>query len=224
MNRLLAIGVLAHAVAAALPALGEVVTVALPEPLVIHEDFFLRLDPIDINGDAITDFTFASSFQGVAFRTERANRYVYRIDPPPNIGGPVASVPEGFQIGLNLTDSTVGWASSDFLGGYVDPGEESFAGIVLCLDSGCSTDFTGQRAFAGLEFQLDDGTHYGYFDLLVGDFPSATIYGWAYETTPGIPIVTQIVPEPDSLWLVGTALVLALGFWRPQRQAAGESH
>jgi len=42
---------------------------------------------------------------------------------------------------------------------------------------------------------LDDGVHYGYFDISVsGSLPGAALYGWAYETRPGVPIKAGAKP------------------------------
>jgi len=170
MKRLRHWAALALAMAVVLPASGEVVSFTLVPPLDIYEYGFGRRDAIDLNADTITDFTIGSDLSGVFLRTERSNRFVYRASPPPNIGGPVAALPAGFLIGTNLSDLSVAWASSDFLGGYVDPGEESFALLVLCLNTGCFTDFRNRRDFIGLEFLLPDGIHYGYLDVFAGTY------------------------------------------------------
>jgi len=210
MNRFRYFAFLALVMTAVSQARGEVISVTLAPPLDIMENGFVRLDALDLNGDSITDFTFASDSTGVFLRTERANRFVYRASPPPNIGGPVAALSSGFVIGSNLSDTSVAWASSDILGGYVDPGEQSFAVIVLCLSTGCSTDFRNQRDFIGLEFRLPDGIHYGYLDLFAGTYAGISLHGWAYETTPGMPIVAGAVPEPGipSLLGLGAALLI----------------
>ncbi len=205
MRKLSQFVALALAMAVVLQANGEVVSFTLTPPLDIMESGFVRLDTIDLNEDTIADFTFASDSTGVFLRTERDNRFAYRASPPPNIGGPVAALRSGFAIGTNLSDLSVAWASSDFLGGYVDPGEASFAVIVLCLSTGCATDFRNQRDFIGLEFRLPDGIHYGYLDVFAGDYAGISLHGWAYETTPGMSITAVSVPEPGSVWLLGAA-------------------
>jgi hypothetical protein len=64
----------------------------------------------------------------VGLRTERANRVVVRLSPPPNIGGRVAKLDDGFEVGSSL-DPQLAWLSSDPVGGYVSPGEWAFAAI-----------------------------------------------------------------------------------------------
>lgn len=61
--------------------------------------------PVDFNEDGVIDFTFGSDIGFVGLRTERANRVVYRPDPPPDLGGPVARLEAGFEIGSSLEPS-----------------------------------------------------------------------------------------------------------------------
>ncbi len=199
-----------------------VIRTTLPEPTVIWSDLFLTLYPIDVNGDSIEDFTFGASYSSVSLRTERANRLIVRLSPPPNIGGPVADLPEGFVIGSSL-EPQLAWNSSDPLGGYVSPGEIAFATIVLCLDSGCLSTWPpgpATRGFIGIEFALADGLHYGYFDIaLSGDAAGAALLGWAYESQPGVPILAGAVPEPSTWMLIGTGGLLF--WWYGRRKQKG---
>jgi hypothetical protein len=188
-------------------ARAEVVVTALPERQVLFTDFPAPLyDPIDLNGDSVTDFTFGYDSSGVGLRTERANRVVYDIDPPPNIGGSVQRLPEGFLIGSALGIPGIDWRSADLRDGYVSEGESRFVNIVLCLSTGCSSTWPAgpsHRGYIGLEFELDDGVHYGYFDVSVsGSNPATLLYGWAYESIPNIPISTVAVPEPSTWALI----------------------
>jgi len=195
---LFALGI--SAVGMILPAArAEVVVIALPQP----EGFFTTFPfsvryPIDLNGDSTADFTFSYHCTGVALRTERANRVVYRIAPPPNLGGRVQRLPEGFLISSELGTPGLDWGSSDQRDGYVSPGEKAFMNIVLCLSTGCASTWPPgplQRGFIGLEFELADGLHYGYFDVSVsGSVPAASLYGWAYESRPGVPIKAGAKP------------------------------
>jgi hypothetical protein len=85
-------------------------------------------------------------------------------------------------------------------------------------DGGCSGSI-GQfldspRGYLGLVLDLPDGPHAGWadiqFDLV--DYGSFTLFGFAYQTTPGASIAAGAVPEPPSLVLLaaGAAGLAAL--------------
>ena len=99
----------------------------------------------------------------------------------------------------DLRDPDIGWLS-------LDP-----ATIVMCFDTGCGSTWppgSAQRGYIGLEFELADGDHYGYFDVNVsGSSPGIGIYGWGYETQAGAPIIAGAVPEPSSFMLVAAGAI-----------------
>lgn len=199
----------------ALPVEAVVIVHSLPEPIDIYTDFEPMISdffPYDIDGNGTIDFTFIGDPSTAGLRTERANRLVIVVDPPPNLGGPVASLPTGFAIALNLKDSRIRWNSSDLIGGYVSPDELVASEIIQVFFSGHNTQFT-ERSVIGIEFEAEDGIHYGYFDISPASFiaPRITLHGWAWETQPGVPILAGQVPEPSSLILVGvtTASILS---------------
>jgi hypothetical protein len=192
-------------------ARAEVIVTALPARQVFFTDFPVSLyAPIDINGDSVADFTFGYDSSFVGLRTERGNRLVYQIAPPPNLGGPVQRLPESFLIGTELGTPGIGWRSADLRDGYVSEGETRFVTIIQCLATGfdvaCASTWPAgppQRGFIGLEFELGDGVHYGYFDVSVsGSGPGATLHGWAYESIPNLPITAVAVPEPSTWALI----------------------
>jgi len=199
---------------AALPLLaqGTIVT-SLSEPMSLQSYFFTVEYPIDVNGDSITDFTFGADYAGLGLRTEGTNHVIERLSPPPNIGGNVARIEGGSQIGSSL-DPQLAWMSSNPVRGYVEPGENAYALLVLCLDIGNESDWPGgpaTRAFIGFDFQLSDGVHYGYFDILMrGDIPGAELYGWGYNPVPGQSVVASLVPEPSASALLTVGCIL---FW-----------
>jgi hypothetical protein len=205
-RRLLTAGIVA-AVAFGPAAHAAVVVTALSDPLFLRDEFFGSYHPVDVDGNGSTDFTFGYNPGFVGLRTEAANRVIFSPDPPPNLGGPVASLSHGFRVQSTLESSTFSWRSSDLLGGFVSPGENAFASIVHALSTGSSTDFNG-RGYIGVEFESTLGTHYGYLDIEAGPgFDGITFYGWAYETQPGAPIFAGQVPEPSVLVLAEIAAV-----------------
>jgi hypothetical protein len=201
-----------------------VIATRLPEPTVIWSDLFLNVYPVDLDGDNLADFTFGASAGSVSLRTERANRLIVSLSPPPNISGPVANLPEGFAIGFSL-EPQLAWNSSDPVGGYVSPGEFAFATIVHCLDTGCLSTWPpgpATRGFIGIELELADGLHYGYFDMVLsGDAAGAALLGWAYDSRPGVPILAGAVPEPSTWVLLLGGGVLMVWFRRNRHETRG---
>lgn len=198
----------------ALPLEAVVMVHALPEPIDIYTDFEPMISdyfPYDIDGNGTIDFTFIGDPSTASLRTERANRLVIVVDPPPNLGGPVASLPFGYLIANNLLDSRIRWTSSDIVDGYVSPDEFVGTSIIQVFFSGHNTQFT-ERSVIGIEFEADDGIHYGYFDISPAPFiaPRITLHGWAWETQPGVPILAGRVPEPSAVILAGVATVSLL--------------
>ena len=195
-------------------ATAAVIITALPQPLLLRDEFFGSYHPVDVDANSITDFTFGLSVSGVGLRTERANRAVITLDPPPNIGGPPYQLPAGYLVGSTLAPSgfdSLLWASSDSLDGYVSPTDTGvFMGIVQVLSTGSSSSFNG-RGFIGVEFESTFGTHYGYLDIDAGPgYAGITLYGWAYETQPSVPIFAGQVPEPSRLLLLGIGSIFLL--------------
>jgi hypothetical protein len=191
-------------------AQGVIVT-TLPAPIGMSSDLFSIFYPIDVNGDGLTDFTFGADPGFIGLRTERANQVIVRLSPPPNIGGPVAKLENGFQIGSSL-DPQLAWISSDPVGGYVSPGEIAFATIAISLDSGSSSEWPGSpgaRGFIGIQLELDDGFHFGYFDVVMAAEGGGVLLGWAYNSIPNASIFASPVPEPSAgcLLMVGGILL-----------------
>ena len=190
-----------------------VVTHALPQSLEIFNTATpgFVFTPFDVDGNGTMDFSFAAFFTEVALRTERSNRLVINVSPPPDLGGPVASLNSTFVIGPSLLDSNVRWTSSDILGGYVSQDEFEFSSIIQVYFSGSSTQFT-ERSAIGIEFEAEDGIHYGYFDISPFSriAPRIILHGWAWETEPGKAILAGQVPEPSSLLLLASGACIAL--------------
>ncbi|OYW73267.1 MAG: hypothetical protein B7Z37_22200 [Verrucomicrobia bacterium 12-59-8] len=110
---------------------------------------------------------------------------------------------------------TLEWASSDYLGGYVSPGEIAFTNIVQVLNTGSASNFSGRGSF-GILFAADDGWHYGYVDIDAGPgYAGMTLYGWAYESQPNTAITVGSVPEPSRTMLLIFGIIA--GFCRRRR-------
>jgi hypothetical protein len=124
----------------------------------------------------------------------------------------VANLPDGFMVGGSL-DPQLAWISSDPVGGYVSPGEIAFATIAMHLSTGTLSEWPGSpgaRGFIGTTFELPDGIHYGYFDVIMAAEAGGVLLGWAYDTRPNTPILAGAVPEPSTLVLFSIAGIALL--------------
>lgn len=222
MNSIHALGLLVAGLLS--PTLhAAVILNSFPMPIEIRDDFFGRYDPVDLNSDGVTDFTFGTDSSFVGLRTELANRAIIRLSGGRDIGGPLTPLESDYIIGPTLLPASpwsLYWSSSDFSEGYVSPGEIAFHQIVIAFDTGSASDFHG-RAPIGVEFAAADGLHYGYLDISAGPgYGGFTFYGWAYESQPGVPIVAGAVPEPSSLLLASSGLLaVASKRWRNARRS-----
>ena len=179
-----------------------VIVHVLPEPLDIfnNETPGFVFTPFDVDGNGATDFSFAAFRTEAALRTERANRLVIIVDPPPNLGGPVASLGFGNVISHSSLAQNSRWTSSDIIGRYISPDELVASSIIQVFFSGHNTQFT-ERSAIGIEFEAEDGIHYGYFDISPAPYiaPRITLHGWAWMTVPGRAILAGRVPEPSTM-------------------------
>ena len=206
-------GILALALSAATPCRGVVAVTWLAEPIVLWSQLFARYEPLDLNADGFTDFVFASGVASVGARSEGDNQYLIWPSGGPNIGGDIEPLLAAFEIGPNSGDDS--WI--DWFGDGV-----GYDNLITCLNSGgpvCVGRFAGQRAYMGVAFEIDAAIHYGWIDLLVApDNPYAEIYGWGYETEPGVGILAGagMIPEPatSALLAVGGLLLALRRKWK----------
>ncbi len=160
---------------------------------------------MDMNGDGITEFTFSSanfSLGGFSIIGSGQNAVIAIGAVPPDLGGYVVPLQAGVEV-------RAAWPGP---GEWVAPvntgGTTVGLGFTACSTIGCLGLFTGlESGYAGLQFQLDGQTHYGWARVgapLAG-FNGGWIYEYAYQTQPDTPILTGAVPEPTSLWLLAAA-------------------
>jgi hypothetical protein len=192
----------------------DIIYTALAEPLWLNDEpppviGLPDRQYIDMDGDGTIDFSFSGTWNiSVSFRSEGANGYLIVPDPPPNIGGAVAALDLGFLIGAESGDGSLDWFN-----------HAAWAPLMLDLDPGREGEFWDTRAYIGIEFQVDDGIHYGWFDVegSSSSLPYAMIHGWAYESVPGVGIVAGAIPEPSSMTLFAGG-VLAMIFARAKER------
>jgi len=167
--------------------------------------------PLDIDDNGTVDFSFwGDGVSSVGMHSEGVNRYLIVPDPPPNIGGPVAALEAGFLIGAQSGDGSLDWFGDN---------HDYWSGLMLELSTGTAGEFWGIRAYIGIEFQMDDGMHYGWFDVEgSSSSPYVEVYGWAYETQPGVSIIAGAVPEPSTIMLLAAgATTMLLSRFRKRR-------
>ncbi len=109
--------------------------------------------------------------------------------------------------------------------GYGLPGELSWSsaydGVTLGgvhQDNGPYGNFLGEKGYAGLSFDLEDGTHYGWAQLFMDlEANSVTLFGYAYETEVGQEIEVGQTPLPGSLLLLASGAAGLLAYRRLTR-------
>jgi len=136
-------------------------------------------------------FSMNGSFLGRSNRIISNSIAVTRLEAGQNIGADLTDLP---VIGEWRADVALIRACGNTPGGLMCFG--GFLGDSLELE---------QRGFIGVEFRIDAGTHYAWFDVGAHELGiGGIIYGYAYETEPGRSIAAGAIPEP------GTAALLAL--------------
>lgn len=164
---------------------------------------------IDMNGDGAYDYYFGGGGASLWIVPTGANRILSIKAPLPDLERDVVALRAGELIGAipavgewtGLADS---WNSADY-----------GASILYSIyEQGTISNIPmSEETWLGLEYHLEDGVHYGWVSLRSGlsSTNAVYIYGWAYESEPGKPIIAGMIPEPSSaLLLAGAASTLAL--------------
>ena len=201
------------AIALTQPCRGVVAVTWLDDPIVLWTEWNSRYTPLDINGDELTDYVFAAAIGFVGVRSEGENQYLIWPSGGHNIGGDVEPLAEGFEIGPNSgDDSWMEWFGNG----------EGYDGLIACLSTGTAGRFAGQHAYMGVAFEIADEIHYGWIELIVQSaFAAAYIYGWGYETDPGVPILAgaSAIPEPSTTMLmIGGLLTIGCALRRAKER------
>ncbi len=176
---------------------------------------------VDINGDGVKDFTFG-------FEAKPASPYIDArtyVSPEIPVQSGIVGILGKANTGLPVTGPGVMIDAAYALTypvisinrGYMYQDGNSPANTVGDWSNTAITD-----AYVGIELALGSGTNFTNFGWLhfVDDPTSSpvslTLKDWAYESTPGVGILTP-VPEPSTCALAGLGIagILAL---RNQRQ------
>jgi hypothetical protein len=175
-KRLLAYATVAGVAASASHAAAEVIYT--PVHSYVHLDF-----PIDLNHDGIVDFRIISSDYSGSGEVQvrpvaHGNRVVATNQSCAFYPGGAAALPEGVLIGHRLSFQ----AKANCMAGAFN--SSAYNGAFLYVND----------AYLGLTFVIDGKTHFGWARVHVNHrfyFCGciAEIYGYAYETVPGKPII-----------------------------------
>ncbi len=174
-----------------------------------------ELFELDLDSNGTIDFTLAAGmthFSGISSSNPDVNKYLILSSPPPNIGGSVAALDSGYVISPNSGEGT----SEEWFG------LEGWDPFIILLSTGETGEFIDHRGYVGLQFEAEDGIHYGWLDIEgVLTRSSIRIRGWAYESTPGVGIVAGAVPEPSSIVLFAIG---AFGAWTLRKRKNANNH
>ncbi|HPY31818.1 MAG TPA: PEP-CTERM sorting domain-containing protein [Verrucomicrobiota bacterium] len=172
---------------------------------------------LDFNGDGTAEFViYASgplSTRGFEIWGLGQNR-VWSYHPTESWF--TVAMNAGETIGPSMMSPWYEWYQTQ----YYPSGQPIGVNFCSCVgEIGCLGFYAGLgSAYAGLEFQLNGQTHYGW--LRVGapmpEFNGGWIYEYAYDTRPGAAILAGAVPEPSAATLLGLAGV-ALWLFRRRK-------
>jgi hypothetical protein len=134
---------------------------------------------LDLNDDGVTDFTIWTTNEG---RCAYHSTWVWEFgeNPSPGNGAMASRLRKGSEIGPSQVFLSGGPVVLTYL-----------FGEFVVTDGKCGYVYEGpwleRSGYLGLSFQVNGETYYGWAHLKVsGD--TATLDGYAYETTPGMAI------------------------------------
>lgn len=193
------------------------------DPDEIFSPYFDESFPVDFNDDGITDITIHeniwkdmycdSSTYGIwctGFTYQSVNAYAPGVDfindlPGATVYGLFSAtpLPAGTTISVDGNWNGSGFARLFDNGGdwtwYAEwDTDDEWLAIWWDYEIGQWQDIEEHR-YLGVKFELDGNTHYGWIEMTAdrGEkiFQSTWIFAYAYETTPGAPIITGFIPS-----------------------------
>jgi hypothetical protein len=200
-----------------------------PQNISINQSSFA----LDLNGDGVTDYTFANSQTFVTVgkppNTMQQLQSASLTVTPSGSNEVAADTVTNKGVTTTTADASVlsfGTSLSGLTFSNTSP-QMAAAGKGAPKQPGNWTGVTDQ--FLGLRFDINGQQHYGWAELSVGSAANglpATLEGWAYDTTANEPIAAGqvapvLVPEPSSLALLaaGAAGLAAYRYGRRRHDA-----
>jgi hypothetical protein len=154
---------------------------------------------LDLNNDGTTDYVLFCDAGGAYLTPQSVNAIIWD-------GTSVAAINRGELISSSPSSLNPAYAWFDAGSGpYVALGAQAiFDGQPFY-----GGNFSGKDAFIGLQFQIAGSTHYGWIEVNnYQDVAAGQVLGWAYETTPDMPIFAGEAPEPSISVLAAFAVVI----------------
>jgi hypothetical protein len=175
---------------------------------------------LDLDSNGVTDYRVVVTGGTFAAHGTGNNASLTTPEQPPSLGVYILPLFAGEYIGPSLTPASI-WFET-YLYEPV-PGQifEIPAYFHGCTTAGCGADpFHEITAYWGVQFEIEGNLHYGWVQvetpqLSPNIFVGGTILDWAYNATPGQPILAGQVPEPGT-WALLSAGLGFLG-WRFRR-------
>jgi hypothetical protein len=164
-------------------ALGDIVYTEVDLPLIEITT------PVDMNGDGVADFSLGLFWESLSVYDSAGIAY---LTPSGQF-----ALPEATPVGPSL-----GWLSLLGGGGHYlyETHQDSGKGDGDPTGPWTEGEWADGAHLLGVRFEIDGATHYGW--ALIG---WEYLYGYAYETTPGMAIPAGATPSPGAL------AVLAMG-------------
>jgi len=173
---------------------------------------------MDLDRNGVTDFVF-EAYTNFQIYSTTGNRTVGIPNAPGELGSWSAPLNSGVAISL-LPAGPMEWVSSEqgrFTGNWYGAflHTRNFSGSAGYWNPPAQESF---EAFVGVEFAIDQNTHYGWIRVEVfGNVGNGGwIKDWAYNSVPSQPILAGQVPEPGTWALLSVGAGL-LG-WRIRRR------
>jgi len=162
----------------------------------------------DIDDNGVDDLTFrvrGGDFNIIGTATSRiiATPAIF-----PDIGADVTPLNGEIELENNVGNDLF-WYAPSLLNGS--------ANFLSCRDIGCLGEWRETTAFLGVEFSIEENTHYGWLEIEApfGSIPGGYLRRLAYEDEANKSILTGSIPEPNLTMMA--ILGMATGLFKRRR-------